>query len=181
MAVTSRADLPHSATALERTLADVLGFGGDLESDPRDAWSPTDAPVALLPALAQSLSADRWNVAWPTDIKRAVVAGSIARHRIKGTLAAVKAMLTELGADFEIEENPSGHHTMAITINNGTFLLNQLGVTDAQLGAYIADAKRLSVSHALTYGDGALGTVGIAAGQDGISVALQSGRFMIPT
>ncbi|WP_419779821.1 phage tail protein I [Maridesulfovibrio sp.] len=90
--------LPISATPQERALSEVTG--NRIESIPvpiRDLWNPWKCPLELLPWLAWALSVDWWDDAWSEDVKRKMVAGSIAIHRHKGTPWAVKEYLKILG------------------------------------------------------------------------------------
>jgi len=90
--------LPISATPQERALSEITGRR--IESIPvpiRSLWHPWECPLEFLPWLAWALSVDWWDDAWPEDVKRKVVAGSIAIHRHKGTPWAVREYLKILG------------------------------------------------------------------------------------
>ncbi|MGI4732446.1 MAG: phage tail protein I [Janthinobacterium lividum] len=86
--------LPPNATPLERALEGATARVGAVDvSTAATLWDPATCPLALLPWLAWSLSVDQWDPTWPEATKRAAVADSIALHRIKGTRAAVEAVL----------------------------------------------------------------------------------------
>jgi len=70
---------------------------GEIETPIRPLWRPETCPAAALPWLAWALSVDAWDSCWPEDIKRAAIAASIAVHRVKGTVGAVKLALASLG------------------------------------------------------------------------------------
>jgi phage tail P2-like protein len=61
------------------------------------AWVPNTCPLAVLPWLAWAVSVDTWNPQWSEETQRAVVAGSIARHRLKGTKASMQYALSDAG------------------------------------------------------------------------------------
>lgn len=89
--------LPSNATALERALS-LTGtriFLVDMDVIRRGALS-AECPVALLPILAWDRSVDVWRNAWPEAQQRAVVAGSLAYHKRKGTPAALESALGQL-------------------------------------------------------------------------------------
>ena len=71
-----------------------------------DLWRPFECPVEALPFLAWGLGVQRWDAGWPIEVRRRAVAGAIRRHKIRGTLGAVKAALDEVGAVYDIEERP---------------------------------------------------------------------------
>lgn len=97
--------LPFNTGPLEQALEQVVAER--LESIPLPIgmlWDPAQCPADLLPWLAWALSIDTWDSDWPDQIKRAVIAGSMAQHRQKGTVAAVKEALSDIGVDFELIE-----------------------------------------------------------------------------
>ena len=72
--------LPVGSSVLEVAAAAVL----ELERAPvplRDLWNPKTA-VHLLPYLAWAFSVDRWDEAWPEDVKRGVVSAAFYIHRL---------------------------------------------------------------------------------------------------
>lgn len=60
-------------------------------------WDPARCPKALLPWLAWTLAVEDWDVDWPEWRKREVVAGAVALHRLRGTVAAVRRVLELTG------------------------------------------------------------------------------------
>lgn len=73
-----------------------------------DAWNPSTCPLAVLPWLAWALSVDTWEATWPEATQRAVVAGSIATHRLKGTVASVKNALADAGYPTAVIDEGTG-------------------------------------------------------------------------
>ncbi|MEZ7213869.1 phage tail protein I [Klebsiella spallanzanii] len=111
----------------------------------RTLWTPTASPVDLLPYLAWALSVDRWDKDWPTERKIAAIQRSYWLHRRKGTRAAVRRVVEDMGFSatfaewFEVGDAP------------GTFRLevdiNEVGLTAktlAELNRLINDAKPVS-------------------------------------
>ena len=88
--------LPYNATAAERALeaAGVAAIQLPIYEGLRDPWR---CPAALLPWLAWGLSVDDWDPAWSIETKRRVIRNSIALHRIKGTLGAIRLALEAMG------------------------------------------------------------------------------------
>ena len=113
--------LPPNATPMERELE--ANFAARVEAlpveSPRDAWIPERCPEALLPWLAWALSVDRWDPDWTPGIKRAVIASAWADHQRKGTVGAVKRALEDVGAVYDLVENPAGDRfTLTIDVHN---------------------------------------------------------------
>lgn len=111
----------------------------------RTLWTPTACPVDLLPYLAWALSVDRWDKAWPAARKIAAIQQSYWLHRRKGTRAAVRRVIEDMGFSatfaewFDTGDQP------------GTFRLevdvNEVGLTEktlAELNRMIGDAKPVS-------------------------------------
>ncbi|EPB4110593.1 phage tail protein I, partial [Klebsiella pneumoniae] len=63
----------------------------------RRVWTPEDCPVELLPYLAWALSVDRWDKGWPAEKKIAAIQQSYWLHRRKGTRAAVRRVIEDMG------------------------------------------------------------------------------------
>jgi len=83
--------LPPNTTPTERAIESASSFVRDLVVPIRHLWNPETCPAAFLPWLAWSWSVDSWNPDWPEATKRAVIAASPRVHRLKGTVAAVRA------------------------------------------------------------------------------------------
>ncbi|HFP9264265.1 TPA: phage tail protein I [Klebsiella michiganensis] len=111
----------------------------------RTLWTPTACPVDLLPYLAWALSVDRWDKGWSAERKIAAIRHSYWLHRRKGTRAAVRRVIEDMGFSatfaewFEVGDEP------------GTFRLevdiNEVGLTQktlAELNRLIDDAKPVS-------------------------------------
>ncbi|MGP9788949.1 phage tail protein I [Roseinatronobacter sp. NSM] len=60
-------------------------------------WDPARCPSSVLPWLAWALAVEDWDPAWPEWRKREVIAQSIALHRMRGTVAAVRRVLELTG------------------------------------------------------------------------------------
>lgn len=111
----------------------------------RTLWTPTACPVDLLPYLAWALSVDRWDKGWPAERKIAAIHKSYWLHRRKGTRAAVRRVVEDMGFTatfaewFDVGDKP------------GTFRLevdiNEVGLTPktlSELNRLIDDAKPVS-------------------------------------
>ncbi len=89
--------LPVGSSVLEVAAAAACA---ELERVPvplRDLWNPKTCPVHLVPYLAWAFSVDRWDEAWPEDVKRGVVSAAFYIHRHKGTIGAVRRVVEPLG------------------------------------------------------------------------------------
>lgn len=111
----------------------------------RTLWTPAACPVDLLPYLAWALSVDRWDKGWPAERKIATIQKSYWLHRRKGTRAAVRRVVEDMGFTatfaewFDVGDKP------------GTFRLevdiNEVGLTPktlSELNRLIDDAKPVS-------------------------------------
>ena len=127
----------HTAAATARLSAITVAL--------RTIWTPTACPVELLPYLAWALSVDRWDKDWPADKKIGAIRQSYWLHRRKGTRAAVRRVIEDMGLSasfaewFDTGDAP------------GTFQLdvdvNEVGVTPKtlnELNRLIGDAKPVS-------------------------------------
>lgn len=111
----------------------------------RTLWTPNACPVDLLPYLAWALSVDRWDKNWPAVKKVTAIQQSYWLHRRKGTRAAVRRVIEDMGFSatfaewFDVGDEP------------GTFRLevdvNDVGLTPKtldELNRLIGDAKPVS-------------------------------------
>ncbi len=89
--------LPPSRTSTEEAVDLATARIGAVPVPIEDLWRPETCPAALLPWLAWALSVDDWRSDWTEERKRTVIAASVGVHRIKGTLASVKAALVASG------------------------------------------------------------------------------------
>lgn len=99
--------LPPNATRTERALEGGIAarLEGIAAHELADLTNPATCPVRFLDWLAQSRGVDDWDRDWPEEVKRAVIAASIAVHRHKGTPGAIRAALAAAGyPDADIEE-----------------------------------------------------------------------------
>lgn len=137
--------LPPSSTAWMRSTEAATARLSGITVAIRTLWTPTTCPVDLLPYLAWALSVDRWDKDWPAERKIAVIQRSYWLHRRKGTRAAVRRVIEDMGFSatfaewFDVGDEP------------GTFRLevdvNDVGLTPKtldELNRLIGDAKPVS-------------------------------------
>ncbi|HHJ4428206.1 TPA: phage tail protein I [Klebsiella pneumoniae] len=111
----------------------------------RTLWTPTASPVDLLPYLAWALSVDRWDKDWPAERKIAAIQRSYWLHRRKGTRAAVRRVVEDMGFSatfaewFEVGDEP-GTFRLEVDINETGLTAKTL----AELNRLISDAKPVS-------------------------------------
>lgn len=105
--------LPPNATPFERAFAQAAVYP-PLEQPIKTLWNPQTCPEAHLPWLAWALSVDEWDAAWPAEMKRQAVAGSIEQHRKKGTVGALRRALQQLGYEVEIDERTGTAYTFKL-------------------------------------------------------------------
>lgn len=92
--------LPSNSTEFERALSLASASILDIDMDAiRRCSLAAECTAELLPILAWDRSVDVWRNSWTEAQKRAVVAGSFAYHKRKGTPAALELALSQL--DFE--------------------------------------------------------------------------------
>ena len=90
--------LPPNRTKFEEA-ADLTGArSGSLPVDLPVLVRPYAIPTTFLPWLAWGLSVDLWDVSWPEDKRRNIVAGSLPLHAKKGTPYAIKTAVGIVGA-----------------------------------------------------------------------------------
>ncbi len=141
--------LPPNASRLEVDLEHSMAHYEDGRDVPIDRlWRPETCPAVVLPFLAWALGVRRWDPDWPEAVRRQVVADAIRYHRQRGTVAAVRQALQDIGAVFNLIERPGGTaHTISVEVLNSNDLL---GTTDtATIRQYIEDAKRFSTHFSL--------------------------------
>lgn len=113
--------LPQNQTRLEA----AIGRATTPRPSPspiHDLWDATDCPEHILPWLAWALSVDEWDDAWPVSVQRTVILESIALHRKKGTLWAVRRALAQTGQRGTVvewwQETPRGiPHTFRVDVD----------------------------------------------------------------
>ena len=149
--------LPLNATPFERALE--AAPDRDIDIPLRKLWSPADCPVDLLPYLAWALGVEEWDPDWPEAVKRAVVRDAWLIHREKGTLAGLKRLLENAGAEYEYEERPNGipmTATLRIFNSNAVFL--------PDIAPAIDRVKRLSLDLDIELHAAVVGQIAIAGG-----------------
>lgn len=151
--------LPPNATPLEQALDLAAARLGEVPVPIAAMWSPARCPQAALPLLAQALAVEEWGADWPVEIKRAVIAGAVEVHRLKGTPAAVKRLLDGIGAVYDYAEPQALHCSVAIH-NSAALVLADA----ASLRAAIDRVKRASAHCTLTLNAGLRGSAALAAG-----------------
>ncbi|HDV6332311.1 TPA: phage tail protein I [Klebsiella michiganensis] len=137
--------LPPSSTAWMRSAESASARLSAITVALRTLWTPTACPVDLLPYLAWALSVDRWDKSWPAAKKVAAIQQSYWLHRRKGTRAAVRRVIEDMGFSatfaewFDVGDEP------------GTFRLevdvNDVGLTPKtldELNRLIGEAKPVS-------------------------------------
>ncbi|WP_324711446.1 phage tail protein I [Pseudomonas citronellolis] len=157
--------LPLNATAMERTLADVMSR--DLAVRTRDLMNPDTCPVEFLPYLAWAYSVDRWSSDWPAETKRKAIKDAYYVHAHKGTIGALRRVVEPLGYALEVSEwwqqTPEGTPgTFSIGIDQG--YKPMLDEVQRELERLIDDAKPVSRQFDyITISGSLLGPNGIAA------------------
>lgn len=127
--------LPQNATAFEGALDAVSagrwdGLDVDVIRRFRDPWA---CPAHMLNFLAFERSVDIWDVDWPEDKKRSVIASAPADHRIKGTLGGVRRYVEIAG----------GEIVQSVTPPEGVYAAPDLSVDQWQ--AYLDRQPRLRI------------------------------------
>lgn len=137
--------LPPSASAWMRGAEAATAKLSGITVAIRTLWTPTACPVDLLPYLAWALSVDRWDKNWPAEKKIASIQQSYWLHRRKGTRAAVRRVIEDMGFSatfaewFDVGDEPG---TFRIEID-----LNEVGITPKtldELNRLIGEAKPVS-------------------------------------
>lgn len=142
MAEINSLPLPPNATPVERSLADLITGRDAALPTPVGATQDPDAIGApLLPWLAWGLSVDVWDDEWTEEIKRAVTRGSVAHHRVKGTLGAMRAAARIAG----------GELVGAVVPPAKTFLAPTL--TRAERDAFLSRYPELRIYHYRSRGE----------------------------
>ncbi|MFW7604985.1 phage tail protein I [Klebsiella pneumoniae] len=137
--------LPPSASAWMRSAEAATAKLSRITVAIRTLWTPTACPVDLLPYLAWALSVDRWDKDWPADRKVAAIQRSYWLHRRKGTRAAVRRVIEDMGFSatfaewFDVGDEP-GAFRLEVDVN-------EVGLTPKtldELNRLIGDAKPVS-------------------------------------
>lgn len=96
--------LPPNATTQEFEIEQSTSRINVVPVPVRDIWNADTCPDALLPWLAWAYSVDEWDATWTSDQRREAIKSSVAVHRYKGTIGAVRNALAALGFDVAIQE-----------------------------------------------------------------------------
>ena len=126
--------LPTNATQYEQELERTIRRASSLEVQTDLLWNPAFCPEPFLPWLAWAFAVDAWDSNWSAEIKRQFISNSVFVHKQKGTRAALRRVLNNLGANVEIQEwfeTDSEPHTFNLTafananmVNEGEPILN---------------------------------------------------------
>ncbi|MGG8279459.1 phage tail protein I [Klebsiella sp. 141198] len=137
--------LPPSASAWMRCAEAATAKLSGITVAIRTLWTPTACPVDLLPYLAWALSVDRWDKNWPAEKKIASIQQSYWLHRRKGTRAAVRRVIEDMGFSatfaewFDVGDEPG---TFRIEVDVGNVGLTPKSLDE--LNRLIGDAKPVS-------------------------------------
>lgn len=114
--------LPLNATKQERALSLSTARAGSVPVPVGDLWNPYTCPVGILPWLAWSLAVDPWNSEWTESQKRSAIAESIAVHRVKGTIGALKRALEAIGYECVVNDQTGVPYVfrVGIDVTNGS-------------------------------------------------------------
>lgn len=96
--------LPKNAGEYELALESVTARIGDVPVIVREVWNPDTCPFNLLPWLASAASVDTWQSNWTEAQKRGAIKASLAVHKHKGTIGAVKRALDAIGLGVKVQE-----------------------------------------------------------------------------
>jgi len=109
--------LPINATKQERALSLTAVRAGAVPVPVGDLWDPFTCPAGVLPWLAWSLAVDPWDSTWLEDQKRQAIAESIAVHRVKGTIGALKRALQAIGYECVVNDQTGTAYTFRVGID----------------------------------------------------------------
>lgn len=92
--------LPSNRSGWETAMSTVSAERRALPAEiVASVWNPNTCPVDLLGRLANGLSVDVWDDAWPETKKRQVCRDAFKLHRLKTTPAGIKAHVALTGAE----------------------------------------------------------------------------------
>lgn len=109
--------LPINATKQERALSMTTARAGSVPVPVGELWDPYTCPLAVLPWLAWSLSVDPWDSTWSEGQKREAIAESIAVHRVKGTIGALKRALQAIGYECVVNDQTGTPYVFRVGID----------------------------------------------------------------
>lgn len=97
--------LPFNASKVEKAMSEGASSSiREMQVRHGDLWNPATVPVEFIPWLAHALSVDHWNSNWPESVKREVLFQSVAVHRRKGTIGAIRRALEATGLPTQVKE-----------------------------------------------------------------------------
>ena len=115
--------LPLNSTQLERAIEAAIDETTEVPL--RTLYNPDTCPAHLLYQLAWAWSVDRWDEAWPEEVKRSVIRSSFYVHAHKGTIGALRRVVEPFGYLIEVVE---WFKTQPMGVP-GTFAL-KIGISD---------------------------------------------------
>lgn len=120
------------SSLLEQRAAAACASISDLSVPLRDLWDPWKCPATFLPYLAWAFSVDSWDESWNEHEKRTVICESFRLHQHKGTVAAIRRVVENMGYSFSIEEwwevaDPAGTFRLEVDVNEIGITLRILG------------------------------------------------------
>ncbi|WP_460095910.1 phage tail protein I [Pseudomonas sp. S3_C01] len=115
--------LPLNSTQLERAIE--VATDEVTQVPLKTLYNPDTCPAHLLYQLAWAWSVDRWDEAWPEEVKRSVIRSSFYVHAHKGTIGALRRVVEPFGYLIEVVE---WFETLPLGVP-GTFAL-KIGVSD---------------------------------------------------
>ncbi|WP_432481604.1 phage tail protein I [Moraxella sp. ZY200743] len=139
--------LPPNSTQFERIITDVSADNTRLDVNISSLSRINDAPDDFLSFLAWQYSVDSWDNNWQPSLKRELIKRSFYRHEIKGTIAAIRQILTDFGYEAKFiewwqseDEMPAGSFKLELSTAG-----NELSYAIyLELNRLINDAKPVS-------------------------------------
>lgn len=139
--------LPPNTTPFERNVVEVAAQNTELAVAIASLARVDQAPDAFLSMLAWQYSVDSWDNAWQPSLQRQLIKQSFRQHQIKGTIAAVRQVLSQFGYSARCVEwwqtQPIGvAGTFALVLDLNGIELTE--ATYAEVNRLIKDAKPAS-------------------------------------
>ena len=133
--------LPPNASPQERALS--LATGRDVPTPVRSVWNPDTCPAELLAWLAWAFSVDEWDGTWTEAQKRSYIKRSIEVQKFKGTIGSVKAALSALFYEAQIQEwfnqvPPGDPYTFKVLLS-----ADQVGIGEAAIESLFSVVDRV--------------------------------------
>lgn len=100
-----RSLLPPTSTAQELAAEQAMSRIADIPIDLNATlWNPMICPPYQLPFMAWGLSIDAWDENWPLAVRRQRVASALDIQRRKGTVKAVRDVVSSFGGSMVLRE-----------------------------------------------------------------------------